>query len=547
MLITPRRVICSRHILSIVSLKARTNFSRSCSCGSLPFSGVITEVGISVNGYLEESTGTAREEVLVDFLKGDTRVEIDIMLLLLRLFKDELAHKLPEQLAHGVHALLACCHVIDGMAHGEEHCLHSSSVRTVVHLDIALAYVADSMKALSDFGYNYTLYKTAFPWESEFEEVYGSEEELKNPVSYTFDIGDSKWKLDIMPYETQSERIYLYVAGIGGIIIVLLLTGFTCALLVLDEHRKKFKKLAITDALTGINNRHGYDERVTRYLKQNPDNHCVGVEFDIDDFKTINDMYGHVYGDVALKVLSEGMQKFFDKNVLLGRNGGDEFCIFLPDCTCADVKEKLEEFTKLKRSFKYEGEEHQFTISVGYAEYPVHADKPSKLMRCADTALYEVKLRGKNGCMAYKNGLRMEIRTQLGFALKDVSENLPGAFIIYKADKNDDEILFANREFIRFAGCKNMDELLVYTKRSFRNIIRVDEREAVIADIWKQIDEGHTNGYTHFYMQKADGGHIQVFDHGRIVENGRYGRVIYALITNLETVRENYGNSECNN
>ena len=106
-------------------------------------------------------------------------------------------------------------------------------------------------------------------------------------------------------------------------------------------------------------------------------------------------------------------QKFFDKNVLLGRNGGDEFCIFLPDCTCADVKEKLEEFTKLKRSFKYEGEEHQFTISVGYAEYPVHADKPSKLMRCADTALYEVKLRGKNGCMAYKNGLRKDIRTPL--------------------------------------------------------------------------------------------------------------------------------------
>ena len=80
-----------------------------------------------------------------------------------------------------------------------------------------------------------------------------------------------------MPYKTQSERIYLYAVGIGGIIIVLLLTGFTCALIVLDEHRKKFKKLAITDALTGINNRHGYDEKVTRYLKQNPDNHCVGA------------------------------------------------------------------------------------------------------------------------------------------------------------------------------------------------------------------------------------------------------------------------------
>ena len=86
---------------------------------------------------------------------------------------------------------------------------------------------ADSMKALSDFGYNYTLYKTAFPWESEFEEVYGSEEELKNPVSYTFDIGDSKWKLDIMPYKTQSERIYLYAVGIGGIIISSITAYFT--------------------------------------------------------------------------------------------------------------------------------------------------------------------------------------------------------------------------------------------------------------------------------------------------------------------------------
>ena len=66
------------------------------------------------------------------------------MLLLLRLFKDEFAHKLTEQLAHGVHAQLTCCHVIDGVAHSEEDRLHSSSVRTVVHLDITLADVADS-------------------------------------------------------------------------------------------------------------------------------------------------------------------------------------------------------------------------------------------------------------------------------------------------------------------------------------------------------------------------------------------------------------------
>ena len=116
-----------------------------------------------------------------------------------------------------------------------------------------------------------------------------------------------------------------------------------------------------------------------------------------------------------------------------------------------------------------------------------------------------------------------------------------------KADKNDDEILLQTVSLSDLQAVRTWMNCLNIQKESFRNIIRVDEREAVIADIWKQIDEGHTNGYTHFYMQKADGGHIQVFDHGRIVENGRYGRVIYALITNMEAVRENYGNSECNN
>ena len=56
-------------------------------------------------------------------------------------------------------------------------------------------------------------------------------------------------------------------------------------------------------------------------------------------------------------------------------------------------------------------------------------------MRCADTALYEVKLHGKNGCIAYR----------LGFVFNDISENLPGAFMIYRADKEDDEIFYANR------------------------------------------------------------------------------------------------------
>ena len=59
---------------------------------------------------------------------------------------------------------------------------------------------------------------------------------------------------------------------------------------------------------------------------------------DIDDFKFINDIYGHAYGDKALKSLADSMKTFFSSDALLGRNGGDEFCILLQNYNCEDEK-----------------------------------------------------------------------------------------------------------------------------------------------------------------------------------------------------------------
>ena len=399
---------------------------------------------------------------------------------------------------------------------------------------------ADSVKALSDFGYEYSLSKTVAPWSMSYKEVYGSGKKLVNPVYYNFEIDGSKWKLEVMPKNGWNKNGLLYVVLGGGILIILLLTGLTRALLVFDEHQKKFKKLAITDGLTGVYNRHGFDEHVKEYMKQNSEKNCIVAQLDVDDFKFINDIYGHASGDKALQNLAETMRNFFSEDVVLGRNGGDEFCIFLPNYNYEEAGEQLIQFTKMKKTFSYEGEEHIYTISLGYAEYPACAKNHAQLMRYADAALYEVKLRGKNGCMVYRDGLRLEIRTQLGFALKDVSENLPGAFIIYKADKEDDEILFANSEMIRLTGCDNMDELFTYTQRSFRNLICKDEQDMVEQSIWKQIGEGHSNDYVHFHLQKKDKTLLQVLDHGRIVENGQYGKIFYVLIMDWRSMQRHY-------
>ena len=411
---------------------------------------------------------------------------------------------------------------------------------TIVILKVPEIF-SESVEALSNFGFKYSLQKCASPWDDTYERVYGSKKELNDPVIYDFDVYRDKWRLEILPksgFYNNSNLIYMFI---GGVIIVLLLTGLTVALISINENRKLFKKLAVTDTLTGIYNRLGFNRQVEQYMRQNPQKHCVVAMLDIDDFKLVNDVYGHAAGDGVLQKLAESMKQYFSKDVILGRNGGDEFCIFMPDCTAVEVKPFLKKFTEETRNFYCKGEAHTFTISLGYAEYPVLADECSKLVRCADMALYAVKMRGKNGCMAYREGEQVKSRAKLGFAMKDIINNLPGAFIVYRADKENDEILLANSELLRLTGCKNMDELLAYTGKSFCNLIRPDEQESCQKSIWSQINGGHSNDYIFFHMRKADGKYISVLDHGRIVDSVHNGRIFYVMIMDLKSLQMHYG------
>ena len=400
---------------------------------------------------------------------------------------------------------------------------------------------SESMKALRNFGYRCQLLKTTAPWSQEYTEVYASGEKLVHPVSNQFAIGGDIWQLQIMPEKGWKNYGLLIAVLCGGSVILLLLTGLTIAVIVLEERRKYLRILSETDALTEIYNRSGFDQKLDQQIMKYPETHFVVAELDIDNFKSINDMYGHAAGDEALKSLASAMRKYFPKDVVIGRNGGDEFCLLIQNQTCESLQGKLEEFTKSEKKFCHKGGTHAFTISLGYAEYPYHAKNREELMRCADAALYEVKLRGKQGCIEYKNGLQ-QIRNQLGFGIKDVSENLPGAFLIYRADPDHDELLFANHEMLHLSGCKDMNEFFAYTKRRFRNLINEPEQKPVEESIWKQINAngGQENDYVKFSLVRKDGTQIKVFDHGRIVESTYYGRVFYVLLLNEKMLNLHY-------
>ena len=399
---------------------------------------------------------------------------------------------------------------------------------------------SDTVSALSNFGYEYKILKTDIPWSDTYKVVYQSDGQIDHPISYAFTVGDGTWKLEVTPKTGWRNNTLLIIISGMFLTISLLLSVLTRVWLVAKEHKNKYKILARTDSLTNIYNRYGFDELAEKIISKNPQTHFVAALLDIDDFKFINDIYGHSYGDKALKSLADSMKAFFPSDALLGRNGGDEFCILLPNCTFKEADKQLQQFTKLPKTFSYHGKELAFYISLGYAEYPTFAASPSQLMRCADAALYEIKLHGKNGCMAYRKGLQSGVRKQLGFALKDISEHLPGAFIIYRADKEDDELFYANHEFLHMTGYKSMDELFRLTQKRFRNLIRQDEQQQIETSIWEQIDIGNENDYIHFHLRKADGTYLSVLDHGRIVERQQYGKVFYVLFMDWEDMHLRY-------
>lgn len=399
---------------------------------------------------------------------------------------------------------------------------------------------SNSVNALEDFGYYYRLSKTLSPLTGEFTEIYSNCEEFISPVTYQFELGGCSWKLEVTPKDGWHADSQTTTVFIGGFIILFLLTGLTYALMVLQANGIILQNLSSTDNLTGLLNRNGFQEHLTKYMKKHSNEHCVCIALDIDDFKFINDLFGHSTGDKALCILADTIRSSFPKNSILCRNGGDEFCIILKNCTCKDAKAQIEAFTDMPRSFIASNQTQSFNISVGYAQYNPDDGSVEQLLIDADTALYDVKIKGKHECLEFNPNMNKKIRTPLGFALSDISENLPGAFIIYKADKKDDSILFANKEMLNLTGCSNFDELIDYTGRSFRNIIKEDEREAVEENIWKQIKalENDNNDYLSFSLKRKNGTVIPVLDHGRLINSRYYGNIFYVFIIDHDLVRK---------
>jgi diguanylate cyclase (GGDEF)-like protein/PAS domain S-box-containing protein len=168
-----------------------------------------------------------------------------------------------------------------------------------------------------------------------------------------------------------------------------------------DALEKALRDLSVRDHLTGLFNRRYLEETLKREILHSKRNHTrLGiVMLDIDNFKTINDDYGHSAGDIILKEIGQILTENIRGEDTPSRFGGDEFVILIPDAPLEVVFARAELVHSLVQSLDITYERKNLgtiTLSIGVAMYPENGSSWKSLMKSVDTALYQAKNWGRN-------------------------------------------------------------------------------------------------------------------------------------------------------
>ena len=154
--------------------------------------------------------------------------------------------------------------------------------------------------------------------------------------------------------------------------------------------------MAFYDSLTHLPNRL-YFEKIVQDLITTPIQKFYLIFIDIDDFKRINDTYGHDCGDDLLKCVAQRIKSNLRERDVVARYGGDEFVALVYPHVDFDIRQVLERLVRANQTpFSVKNNSLHTTLSFGVAEFPTHGRSISELLSCADQAMYCAKGAGKN-------------------------------------------------------------------------------------------------------------------------------------------------------
>ena len=172
--------------------------------------------------------------------------------------------------------------------------------------------------------------------------------------------------------------------------------------IMLKQQHDQLVGMATHDQLTGLYNRHYLNDALSKkvaHAKRHSEPLSV-IIVDIDHFKSVNDTYGHLTGDLILKAVGSAMQSGARKEDIAARFGGEEFIVLLDNCTAHDAQVKAEHLRSQIEALH--PEEIAVTASFGVAQLQQDTQRCEDLLKNADTALYIAKEEGRNRVIMYE-------------------------------------------------------------------------------------------------------------------------------------------------
>ena len=167
-------------------------------------------------------------------------------------------------------------------------------------------------------------------------------------------------------------------------------------LLEIESLQIQLRQQAIRDYLTGLFNRRYMEETLVREIARakRESTHLSLMILDGDNFKEINDTFGHQAGDVVLKDLADFLLEKYRAGDIICRYGGDEFVVVMPNASVDNSRIRAVEWQEsfAAREIRYKKKLISVTFSIGIATYPVHATSSEELLQSADQALYYSKV-----------------------------------------------------------------------------------------------------------------------------------------------------------
>ena len=178
----------------------------------------------------------------------------------------------------------------------------------------------------------------------------------------------------------------------------------------IDTQKRELEALeykATRDPLTGVYNKEVTIKKIDKYINGNKNDKHILMFIDFDDFKKVNDNYGHLLGDKILIYVIGRIKSVFSEGEIIGRIGGDEFIVFSGGV--ASMEETLHKAETLVKALDTVYLENGLAIpisgSIGVASYPEDGLHCEQLIQCADKAMYRVMEQGKNNYLLYSSAI----------------------------------------------------------------------------------------------------------------------------------------------